>query len=108
MSFYGAISHVTTASCPDLCNVMIRLGLFQAAPSKIGCASLHRIMMYLQTHPNVPLFYLKKTITSTLLFETFTSNGDSKQLLEFPHCLCSHIDSSFSPHTDRHSVPGHL
>jgi hypothetical protein len=108
LSIYGAISHVTTASCPDICNAMSRLGVFQAAPSKLGFDSLHRLMMYLKTHPNVPLFYPNKPLTSTSMFETFTSKGDIKHRLAVPHCLCSHVDSSFAPHEDRHSVSGHV
>jgi hypothetical protein len=68
LSIYGAISHVTTASLPDLCNAMSRLGFFQAAPSKLGFESLHRLMMYLKTYPNVPFFYPNKPLTSTLMF----------------------------------------
>ena len=70
LSIYGSISHVTTASRPYLCNAVSCLRLFQAAPSKLGFESLHRIMMYLQKHPNVPLFYPNKPFTSTSMFET--------------------------------------
>ena len=84
------------------------LGVFQAAPSKLGFESLNRIMMYHNTNPKVTLFYPNKTLTSTTLFETLTSNGDSKHRLVVPHFLCYHVDLSFAPHADRHSVSGHV
>ena len=87
---------------------MSRLGVFQAAPSNLGFESLHRLMIYLKTHPNVPLFYPNKPLTSTSMFETFKSKGYSKHRLAVPHCLCSHFDSSFVPHSDRHSVSGNV
>ena len=107
-SVYGDISHIATASRPDLCNAMSHLGVFQAAPSTLSFSSLHRIMIYLKTHPNVPLSYPNKPLTSTLIFEAFSSTGDSKHHLSVPHCLCSHVDSSFVPHANRHSVSGHV
>ena len=83
-------SHISCHHCLDL--------------SKLSFSSLHRIMIYLQTYPNVPLFYPNKPLTSTSMFKTFTSNSDSKHRLEVPHCLFSHVNSSFSPLADRHSV----
>ena len=54
------------------------------------------------------LIYTNKPLTSTSIFEIFTSKVDSKHHLAVPYCLCSHVDSSFAPHADRHSVSGHI
>ena len=88
---------------------MNRLGVFQSSPSKLGFEIFHRVYEYIWTHPNVSLFFPAKPLTSENIFQSYKSHSDPAHWLIVPHCLCSHVDSSFAPFQDnRHSISGHV
>ena len=104
---YGAPLHISSSSRPDLSNEMNRLGIFQAGPNRLAFQSLHRCIVYLRTHPNVPLMYSNKPFTSETVFQSHFSRAKNTDYLRVPHCLCGHVDSSFAPYKDDiHSITG--
>ena len=106
-SLYVALLHISSISRPDLSNAMNRLGIFQAGPNHFSFQSLHRCLLYLRTHPNVPLMYSNKPFTSDTIFQSHFSRAKSDDYLRVPHCLCGHVDSSFAPYKEnRHSITG--
>lgn len=106
---YGALLHVATASRPDIANDLNRLRVFQSGPNRLAFQSIFRIIKYLKCYLNVPLMYSRLPFGTKTLFQSHLSTTSEANRLVFPHCLCGHVDSSFTTLKEsRHSITGCL
>ena len=63
----------------------------------------------MKTHPNVPLFYPRLPLDKKTNFKAHFLPADKSNKLIVPHCLCGHVDSSFSPFKEnRHSIEAYI
>ena len=108
-TIFGQVCHIMKSSRPDLANAVNRLGVFQAAPNRLAFKSIYRVLLYLRTHPNVPLVYPRTPFTKHTTLVVHSNKGQPHDSIKIPHCLCCHVDISFAPHAEnRHSVGGHV
>ena len=104
---YGELMHISAWSRPDLANAINRLGVFQAAPCKLGFEAIFRVLKYLKTHTNCPLMYSRDPFSVDSTFQSHFHKTKPNEGLSVPHCLCGHVDSSFAPEKSiRHSITG--
>lgn len=105
LTIYGSLINWEAGTRFDIANALHRLGVFQAAPTLLGFQGLRKILDYLKTHPNMPIFYPAVSKDTTSTYHSGVFHDDKEDTLIVPHCLCGHKDVSHAPYRrNRHSV----
>ena len=93
-SLYGSLIHFMIWTRVDICYAMTRLGNFQASANRPAFEGLHRVIRWLGTYPNRPIFFKKnlkgKSNTITVRWndhktETLTLGNGLEQVSDAAH-----------------------